>query len=268
VALTYDGTTAKLYGDGVLLTSAAESWNLVHSGCVIGEHVGGGSLWNGLVDDVRIYNRALSATEISSLSSTSVAPIAMTGYTQDVIYGPAAGDTTASALFQGFHLYAAGQGSNGGTGGLPNPGVINSATNPNVTLQLQPYNASNILPLQGTSGTLTLAAPAQYSNLSVLLTNAGAGGVNITLNFSDGSQTVVSYPTIPYWVSADPGPSGGSIAFQNLILVGDGTTINLDEYDFALSPTDAAKTLKSITFTGINYTSGTLGILAVSGQQQ
>jgi hypothetical protein len=69
VALTYDGTTAKLYGDGVLLASGAESWNLVHGSCDIGEHVASEFYWNGQIDDVRIYNRALSAAEISDLAA-------------------------------------------------------------------------------------------------------------------------------------------------------------------------------------------------------
>lgn len=70
IALTYDGTTAKLYADGVLKASAPKSWNLVHNACYIGEQVDNGSeYWNGNVDDVRIYNRALSAAEISQLAA-------------------------------------------------------------------------------------------------------------------------------------------------------------------------------------------------------
>jgi hypothetical protein len=68
IALTYDGTTAKLYADGVLKTSAAKSWNLVHNACNIGAFVNASDFWKGSVDDVRIYNKALSATQISNLS--------------------------------------------------------------------------------------------------------------------------------------------------------------------------------------------------------
>ena len=74
IALTYDGTTANLYADGVLKTSAAEAWNLVPSGCVIGGQVGPTQFWPGSVDDVRIYNRALSATEISQLAAGNANP--------------------------------------------------------------------------------------------------------------------------------------------------------------------------------------------------
>ena len=69
IALTYDGTTAKLYADGTLLASQAKSWNLVPGACYIGEQVNGGDeYWDGSIDDVRIYDRVLSATEISDLA--------------------------------------------------------------------------------------------------------------------------------------------------------------------------------------------------------
>jgi len=72
IALTYDGTTASLYADGVLKASAAESWNLVPSKCYIGEMVSDlAQYWNGQIDDVRIYNRALSAADVASLVGVS-----------------------------------------------------------------------------------------------------------------------------------------------------------------------------------------------------
>jgi hypothetical protein len=71
IALTYDGTTAKLYADGVLKTSAAKSdWNLLPNACYVGCQADHTQFWPGSVDDVRIYNRALSATEVSTLAGT------------------------------------------------------------------------------------------------------------------------------------------------------------------------------------------------------
>jgi len=67
IVLTYDGTTANLYADGVLKASSAETWNLVPANCYIGRQVNGAEYWNGLVDDVRIYNYALSASQVSAL---------------------------------------------------------------------------------------------------------------------------------------------------------------------------------------------------------
>ena len=70
IALTYDGTTANLYADGNLVASGAKSWNLVPGSCYIGEQVNNASeYFNGSIDDVRIYNRVLSATEIANLAA-------------------------------------------------------------------------------------------------------------------------------------------------------------------------------------------------------
>lgn len=63
----YDGATAYLYANGTLLSSAAKSWNLVHAYTYSGRQVNGGEYWPGLVDDVRIYSRALSAAEVMAL---------------------------------------------------------------------------------------------------------------------------------------------------------------------------------------------------------
>ena len=69
IVLTYDGTTANLYADGILMASSAASWNLVQSACNIGAQVNATDYWKGTVDDVRIYNRALSSTEVLHLAA-------------------------------------------------------------------------------------------------------------------------------------------------------------------------------------------------------
>ncbi|NHV97745.1 MAG: hypothetical protein HA494_08205 [Thaumarchaeota archaeon] len=64
---TYDGSYQKIYVNGVLNTSKAWSGNIVSSTTV---RVGWGlsdRYWRGLIDEVRIYSRALSASEIQQL---------------------------------------------------------------------------------------------------------------------------------------------------------------------------------------------------------
>jgi hypothetical protein len=64
---TYDGSYQKIYVNGVLNTSKAWSGNIVSSTTV---KVGWGlsdRYWRGLIDEVRIYSRALSASEIQQL---------------------------------------------------------------------------------------------------------------------------------------------------------------------------------------------------------
>jgi len=65
ICLTYDGTTARLYADGVEVASAAKSWSLTPSRAHIGRQVNDAvEFWDGAVDDVRIYNKALTPEEV------------------------------------------------------------------------------------------------------------------------------------------------------------------------------------------------------------
>ena len=69
VALTYDGTTARLYGNGVEIGAVAKNWNLVlnraHS---LGEQVNAaGEYWNGAFDDVRLYDHVVTLAEFPAI---------------------------------------------------------------------------------------------------------------------------------------------------------------------------------------------------------
>jgi hypothetical protein len=68
VVAVYDGTSMKIYKNGVALPgSTSFSGNIGTSSynVNIGQRVGDNSYrWNGSIDEVKIYNRALSASEI------------------------------------------------------------------------------------------------------------------------------------------------------------------------------------------------------------
>ncbi|MGC9603476.1 MAG: LamG domain-containing protein [Minisyncoccia bacterium] len=70
-AVTYDGlTTGKLYRNGVLVdtkTNGTGAIKATASHLYIGK---GQYLWKGSIDDVRIYNRVLSASEVAQLYNT------------------------------------------------------------------------------------------------------------------------------------------------------------------------------------------------------
>ncbi len=75
VALTYDGTTARLYANGLEVNSAAKTWNLVLNRARIGQQVNDASeFWDGTIDEVYIFNAALSAEEIAGLAGKT-APV-------------------------------------------------------------------------------------------------------------------------------------------------------------------------------------------------
>ena len=81
IAGTYDGTTMKMYIDGTLESTLAWSTGYVendeplHIGLFTYDYNDGHgnepNILNGLMDDVRIYNRALSPSEVQGLSSDS-----------------------------------------------------------------------------------------------------------------------------------------------------------------------------------------------------
>jgi PKD repeat protein len=74
IATTYDGTTLRLYVDGALVNSMAQTGTMTTSSdpLTIGGNAFSGQNWAGLIDEVRIYNRALSSTEIQRDMNTPV----------------------------------------------------------------------------------------------------------------------------------------------------------------------------------------------------
>jgi glucose/arabinose dehydrogenase/PKD repeat protein len=74
LAFTYDGATTRLYVNGTQVATAALTGNAVVSTGLL--RIGGNSVWgewfSGAIDEVRIYNRALTATEIATDRDTAI----------------------------------------------------------------------------------------------------------------------------------------------------------------------------------------------------
>jgi len=72
LAGTYDGATLRLYVNGVQVSSVAKTGAITASTNAL--QIGGDSIYGqyfpGTIDEIRIYNRALSATEIQSDMNT------------------------------------------------------------------------------------------------------------------------------------------------------------------------------------------------------
>ena len=73
LAVTYDGATQRLYVGGAQVASRAQTGSMtVSSGAL---RIGGNSLWGeffkGWIDEVRVYNRALSAAQIQADMNTA-----------------------------------------------------------------------------------------------------------------------------------------------------------------------------------------------------
>ena len=66
---SYDGSNAKIYKNGALLTTVAKSWNTLNSSNIfkLGIGVGNEFLFNGAIDDLKIYNYAVTDADVTSL---------------------------------------------------------------------------------------------------------------------------------------------------------------------------------------------------------
>jgi RHS repeat-associated protein len=88
LAGTWDGSTAKLYIGGTLVKSQAMTGAIVTSTGMLrigGTAVfGGNQFLDGLIDEVRIYNRALSQTEVQTDRDTSIAAQVSSGLGEPV----------------------------------------------------------------------------------------------------------------------------------------------------------------------------------------
>ena len=73
VVATYDGTNQKIYVNGVLEnTRGSAGYRAPSITTKIARRGQGTNFINGTLDDVRIYNRALSAAEVQSAVQTAV----------------------------------------------------------------------------------------------------------------------------------------------------------------------------------------------------
>ena len=75
LAVTYDATNLRMYVNGVLTSTVAATGNMANSSTPL--RIGGNAIWGeyfaGRIDEVRVFNRALPATEVTTMMNTPVA---------------------------------------------------------------------------------------------------------------------------------------------------------------------------------------------------
>ncbi len=77
IAMTFDGAALRVYVNGALVRTQNFSGNIITTNAPL--RIGGNAVWNdeffaGQIDDVRVYNRALSLDDIQSSMNTPVTP--------------------------------------------------------------------------------------------------------------------------------------------------------------------------------------------------
>ena len=80
LALTYDGSTERLYLNGAMVDSVAHTGTITSStnALTLGSDPFYGQFFNGLIDEVRIYNKALTAAQIQSDMNTAIGDVPST----------------------------------------------------------------------------------------------------------------------------------------------------------------------------------------------
>jgi hypothetical protein len=101
LALTYNRSQLLVYVNGSLASNTSVTGNLATSTSAL--RIGGNSVWGeyfqGRIDDVRIYNRALSAAEIATDLNTPVSPpVADTAPPTAAVTAPANGATVSGVV--------------------------------------------------------------------------------------------------------------------------------------------------------------------------
>jgi hypothetical protein len=104
LSATWDGATLRLYQNGVLASSRAVAGSMVDSSGPL--RLGGNAVWSewftGRLDEIRVYNRALSAAEIQTDMNTAVSssgpPPSDTTPPTVAVTAPAAGATVTGTV--------------------------------------------------------------------------------------------------------------------------------------------------------------------------
>ncbi len=207
VAATYDGTIARLYVDGV--QSATDSYSLSINNDTREFYIGEnsqttGRQWTGAIDEVRVYNRVLTATEISALYGAGSAKFTTPSSTGLVGYW-SMDDATSTIVSD-----LSGSGNNGTMSGFSNQSTASSGwgngkrgkalvfdgANDRVSLGQNKINTQ----LQGASG-VTISTWIKYDTLTsgqddnAIFThgiNLGANGSYLNLRGDVGSEGKVN----------------------------------------------------------------------------
>jgi DNA-binding beta-propeller fold protein YncE len=211
------------------------------------------------------------------------APLSLTGFSADLISDINPQMRFAQPFNSGtFAWFESGAVDDNGVqhnDGLPAGLTFVSATRSNVTYQIQPANASNVLQLgAGQTGTLTLTTPASYSTLYVLASSGDGTPSSLgsgSIHFVDGTSQAFSYNNFDWCngpgglhpEAALPEPNGRANAGSTgtAFIFNQDCDFQLYETVIPIDPSYAGTPIASIDFTGVPDAFFS-NILAVSGK--
>jgi hypothetical protein len=202
VALTYDGATLQLYVNGVQASSQVRTGGIQTNSnpLWIGGNSPYGEYFQGLIDEVRVYNRALNQAEIQTdmntpISGGSINPPTSTAFdfsltnggNKSVAQGQAITNTITTTLISGTS-----QGVAFSASGLPSGATAS-------------FSSANCNPTCSSTLTISTTGSTPAGTYTITATGTG-GGVTKTTNFSLG----VNSPTVTTVAAPTITPNGGS----------------------------------------------------------
>jgi hypothetical protein len=135
----------------------------------IGSAPGGQYVWNGAIDDVRVYNRTLSSTEVSEIYQAGTAPVATTVTTTTTT-------TTTTPTFS--------------------PKIVDSSTGQNITNATITFSGGDLTTarsITATNGTYTITGLSLGKTYNVSIAASGYVTANTTAGISIQNETVTWY---------------------------------------------------------------------------
>jgi fibronectin type 3 domain-containing protein len=200
VAATYDGTTQRLYVNGAQVSTLPIAGTIDTSASPV--RIGGNTIWaewfNGLIDEVRIYNRALSAAEIQTDMNKSISAA-------DAVPPTAPGALTATGGF--------GQVSLSWAAASDNIAVARYNLHRSTTAGFTPTAANRIAQPTATTYTDTGLAPGPY--FYRVTAEDQVGNVGPASNEASATATAdTTPPTPPTTLTATPLPGQVSLAWS------------------------------------------------------
>ena len=271
LAVTYNGSALILYVNGSQAATRAITGSIVTSSQAL--RIGGSALWGeyfaGRIDEVRIYNRALTASEIQTDMNTAVGPaapppdfsVSAAPGTRSVIQGSSTTYTVTTSALNGFAgpVALSASGLPGNATASFNPATLTGAGSSTLTITTAANTptGSPTLTITGTSGSLTRtasvglvvnAAPSPDFTLAVApgsrtVTQGGAASYTVTMTAVNGFAGTVN-------LSAGGLPSNATASFSPSSIAGTQTS--------TLTVTTAASTPAGSSTVAVSGTDGTL----------
>ena len=200
VAATYDGTTQRLFVSGAQVSTLAAAGTIDTSNSPV--RIGGNTIWsewfNGLIDEVRIYNRALSAAEIQTDMNAAISA-------PDAQAPGAPGTLTANG--------GLGQVSLGWGAAFDNVGVARYNVHRGTSAGFTPSAANRIAQPTGTTYVDSGLTPGTYW-YRVTAEDAAANVGPASNEASAAATADTTAPTPPTTLTATPAPGQVSLAWS------------------------------------------------------